>query len=169
MVRALFLSLLLLTAASLPSEAAKRTVHLFDKHYAFNFPTGYAFIKREDQEDGKRETVYFADKNRSIIISASEYDPEKVGTLLSREAFTASMLKDNSSAIKYVNDETPDGRLGSHLLGACDVSGCLYKMQSAIGQKIWLSVFVACDECSDADGSEAGRLADQLYRHLRAF
>jgi hypothetical protein len=169
MVRAFILSLFVLAAAGLPSEAAKRTVQLFTVPYAFDFSRDFKFIKREEQADGKRDTVYFSDRNRSIAISASVYDPANVGTLLSREAYVAKMEADNLSDIKYVNDETPDGRLGSHLLGACDPKHCFYKMQSVVGQKIWLSVVVACDDCSKTDVKEVGVLAENLYKRLRSF
>lgn len=168
-MRAFILSFLVLAAASLPSEAAKRTVHLFTVPYAFDFSRDYKFTKREEQADGKRDTVYFSDRNRTIVISASVYDPANVGKLMSREAYTAKMKADNFTDIKYVNDETPDGRLGSHLLGACDTKNCFYKMQSVVGQKIWLSVVVACDDCSNADVSEVAMLADSLYQKLRKF
>jgi hypothetical protein len=169
MMRAFILSLLVLAGASLPSEAAKRTVRLFTIPYAFDFSRDFKFIKREEQSDGKRDTVYFSDRNRTIVISASVYDPANVAELVSREAYTAKLKADNFTDIKYVNDETPDGRLGSHLLGACDGKNCFYKMQSVVGQKIWLSVVVACDDCSKADVDEVAMLADKLYQKLRTF
>ena len=169
MLRAFVLSLLVMAGASLPSEAAKRTVHLFTIPYAFDFSRDYKFIKREGQSDGKRDTVYFSYRNRTIVISASIYEPAKVGKLMSRETYTAKMKADNFTEIKYVNDETPDGRLGSHLLGACDAKNCFYKMQSVVGLKIWLSVVVACDDCSKADVDKVAMLADGLYQKLRAF
>ena len=169
MVRAFILSVLVFVAATLPSEAAKRTVHLFTNPYVFDFPREYKFIKRVDLKDGKRDTVLFANKNKSIAISASAYDPAKAGKLMSREAYTAKMNTNKSTEIKYINDETSDGLLGSHLLGACDAKNCFYEMQSVVGQKVWLSVAVMCDDCSKADISEVGVLADKLYQRLRTF
>jgi hypothetical protein len=169
MTRALILSFLVLAAASHPTEAAKRTVHLFSEPYVFDFSRDYKFIKREEQADGKRDTVYFSDRNRTIVISASVYDPAKVGKLMSREAYAAKMKSDKSTNIEYVNDETPDGRFGSHLVGACAAKDCFYKMQSVVGQKLWLSVIVACDYCSASDASEVANLAGNLYQKLRTF
>lgn len=169
MVRAIIVSLLVLAAASVPCEAAKRTVHLFTEPYVFDFSRDYKFIKRVDPEAGKRDTVVFANDNKSIAISASVYDPTSTGKLMSRDAYTAKMTADNASDIKYINDETSDGRLGSHLLGACTPKNCFYKMQSVVGQKIWLSVVVACEGCSKDDAGEIGALADKLYQQLRTF
>lgn len=169
MVRAFILSLLVLVAANLPCEAAKRIVHLFTQPYVFDFSRDYKFIKRLDQPDGKRNTVVFANQKKSIAISSSAYDPAKVGKLMSLEAFTAKMKADGSTDIKYINDETSDGRLGSHLLGGCDAKNCYYDMQSVVDQKIWLSIVVMCDDCSTADRSEVGALTEELYRQLRRF
>lgn len=169
MVRAIIVSLLVLVAATLPCEAAKRTVHLFKEPFVFNFARDYKFIKRIDPEAGKRDTVLFASGNKFIAVSASVYDPKSTGKLMSRDAFVAKMKADKATDIIYVNDETPDGRLGSHLLGSCTPKNCFYKMQSVVGQKIWLSVVVTCDDCSKADVSEVGALADKLYKQLRTF
>lgn len=169
MVRAIIVSLLVLVAATVPSEAAKRTVHLFKEPFVFNFARDYKFIERVDPDSGKRDAVLFASNNKSIAIMASVYDPANTSKLMSRDAFVAKMKADKATDIIYVNDETPDGRLGSHLLGACTPKNCLYRMQSVVGQKIWLSVVVTCDDCSKADVSEVGALADKLYKQLRTF
>jgi hypothetical protein len=93
------------------SEAAKRTVNLFTVPYAFDFSRDDKFFKRDREADGKRDTVYVSNRNRSIAISASVYDPENVSKLMSHEAYMAKMEADNLNEIKYLNDETSDGRL----------------------------------------------------------
>jgi hypothetical protein len=47
MVRAFILSLFVLAAADLPSEVAKRTVHLFTVPYAFDFSRDFKSYFRQ--------------------------------------------------------------------------------------------------------------------------
>lgn len=166
-LRTVLLALALLMCAAQPASAAKRTVHLLAGTYVFNFSRDFAFVKRMNPPGSKRDTLLFEKGNKSIVISASPYAAENAGKLMSREDYMAKMSSDKASAVKYVNDETPDGRLGSHLLGGCSDGNCFYKMQSVVDERIWLSVVVSCDKCSEDDAGAVAKLADTLYGQLK--
>ena len=166
-LRTVFLSLLVLVATALPSAAAKRTMHLLAETYALDFSRSYVFVKRMNPPGSKRDTVIFQDDNKTIAVSASLYVAENTGKLMTRDAYMAKMKAEKATDVKYVNDETADGRLGSHLLGGCSDTNCFYKMQTVVGERIWLSVVLTCDKCSPADSAKVGSLADDLYQQLK--
>lgn len=167
--RAAAISALCLFALTLPSEAAKRSVHLFGDTYAFNFARDYRFVERAGSPAEKREKVVFARGNLSIVISGSIYDPANTAPLISREAFMAKMATAGVANVKYVNEEVDEGRGGSVMLGSCQGAACLYKMSRALGQKIWLSVTISCEACTPRQSTETGQLADELYAQLKSF
>lgn len=160
---------LILVASTLPCAAAKRSVHLFSETYVFNFPRSFAFVKRINADDGKRQTVVFQSGKRSIAVSGSIYDAANTAALIDEDSFMARMKSSGAAETKYVNEERDQGRAGSVMLGACEGSACHYKMSAAIGQKIWLTLQVSCEQCSGKDVKETGRLAETLYAQLRTF
>jgi len=162
-----FAACLVLVASSLPSEAGQRTVHLFGETFVFNFAREFAFTKRIDTEDGKRQTVTFTKDNRSIVVSASRYDAAKTEPLLARDEYLAKVSAENAREVKYINEETEAGRGGSHMYGFCKDSACLYRMGAAIGQKYWISILVICEACSERQIQDTGVLADTLYQQVK--
>lgn len=166
-LRTVAVSLAMLMCATLPSAAAKRTMHLLAQTYALDFSRDYVFVKRMNPPGSKRDTLLFQNGNKSIIVSASLYVAENAGRLMSREAYMAKMSSEKATAVKYVNEETADGRLGSHLLGGCGQGNCFYKMQSVVEQRLWFSVVVTCDKCSADDEKAVSKLADALYLQLK--
>ena len=160
---------LCLFGLTLPCEAARRTVHFFGEAYPFDFARDYVFVKREGRGEDKRQKVFFESGKRSIIVSAIVYDPANTAPIVSREAYMAGLTGAGIGNVKYVNEEIDAGRAGSVLLGSCKESSCLYKMSRAIGQKIWLSVSVGCNDCTKQEAAEAGQLADRLYGQLKSF
>ena len=166
-LRIFFVSMLVLVSSSLPSAAAKRTMHLLAETYALDFSRSYVFVKRMNPPGSKRDTVIFQDDNKTIAVSASLYVAENTGKLMTREAYMAKMAAEKATDVKYVNDESDDGRLGSHLLGGCTDKNCFYKMQTVVGERIWLSVVLTCDQCSADDTKKVGSLADELYEQLK--
>lgn len=168
-LRTLPLFLVMLMAFALPCEAAKRSVHLFGGTYVFNFPRDFRFVKRLNQPEENRETVFFESRNRSIVISGRTYDASNTSSLISREAYMATMEAAKATNVIYVNDETDGGRSGSVMLGSCEASACLVKMSKAIDQKIWLNVVVLCDKCSSRDIEMVNSLANSLYQQIRRF
>lgn len=166
-LRTVFLALLVLVANALPSAAAKRTMHLLAETYALDFARSYVFVKRMNPPGSRRDTVLFQDGNKTIAVSASLYVAENTGKLMSREAYMAKMKAEKAVDVKYVNDETADGRLGSHLLGGCSDTNCFYKMQTVVGERIWLSVVVTCDKCAATETKDVGKLAESLYQQLK--
>lgn len=166
-LRTLMLSLVVVLATAHPSVAAKRTMHLFTETYALDFSRSYVFVKRMNPPGSKRDTLLFQDDNKTIAVSASPYVAENTGKLMTREAYMAKMQAEKATDVKYVNDETPDGRLGSHLLGGCSDKNCFYKMQTVIDERIWLSIVLTCDQCSTADTKKVGKLVDDLYMQVK--
>lgn len=165
--RTVVLSVAMLICASLPSAAAKRTMHLLADTYALNFSRDYVFVKRMNPAGSKRDTLLFQDGNKSILVSASPYVAANAGKLMSQDDYMAKMKAEKASEVKYINEETADGRLGSHLLGGCTDGNCFYKMQSVVQEKNWLSVVVTCDKCSADDTAKVSDLAESLYAQLK--
>lgn len=166
-LRTLVLSLAILLCAALPGHAAKRTVHLLADTFAFDFSRDFVFVKRLNPEGAKRDTLLFENGNKAILVSASPYVPENTGKLMSRDAYLAKMAAENATDVTYINEETDDGRLGSHLLGGCSGGNCFYKMQSVVDQRVWLSLVVSCEKCSKVDMAAVSKLAGRLYEQLK--
>lgn len=169
MLKRAIVVILALVAFALPSEAARRSVHLFGETYVFDFTRDFAFTRRIDKDDGKRQTVTFTNGNRSIVVSASRYDAANTEALVGRDVYVARSAAEGGTGIKYLNEETDGGRAGSHLMGYCKDTACLYRMARAIGKKYWLSVLVVCDDCTGTQAQDSRDLADALYRQLKAF
>ncbi|MEI8178478.1 MAG: hypothetical protein WCG38_07505 [Aestuariivirga sp.] len=169
MLKKILLFALALLSVTLPCQAAKRSVHLFGETYVFNFARDYRFVKRLNQPEERRQTVFFENHNRSIIISARTYDAADTSPLISHDAYMAEMKAANATNVKYVNEETDSGRSGSVMLGSCDGTSCLVKMSKAIDLKFWLNVVVFCEKCSPEDTKTIDRLASDLYQQVRKF
>jgi hypothetical protein len=160
--------ILLLVAFTLPGEAAKRSVHLFGETFVFNFTPDFAFTRRINKDDGRRQTVTFTRGNLSIVVSGSRYDPENTEPLITRDFYLAKAAAEGGTDIIYLNEETDGGRAGSHMIGSCKDGSCIYRMARATGRH-WLSVLVICETCTPTQADESRNLADTLYRQLKSF
>lgn len=167
--RTVVLSVAMLLCAAAPGAAANRTMHLLADTYAFGFSRDYVFVKRMNPAGSKRDTLLFQDGNKAVLVSASLYVAENAGRIVSRDSYMAKMKAEKATEVTYVNEESKDGRLGSHLLGGCTDGNCFYKMQSVVQKRIWMSVVVTCDACSKADVKEVSALAKTLYAQLKKF
>lgn len=169
MLKRVVIVILALVAFTLPSHAAKRSVHLFGETYVFNFTRDFVFTRRVDMPDGSRQTVTFNNGNRSLVVSASRYDAARTEPLASRESFVAKAETGKATGITYVNEETDNGKGGSSLVGFCKQGSCMYRMSRALGQKYWVSVIVLCAACTPAQAEDSRTLADTLYQQLKTF
>lgn len=160
---------LALAVGTLPAAAADRTVHIFTGTYAFQFAPDYKFKERLTLDGGKRQVLSFTNGNRSIVISGSRYNADATEPLEAEAAYMAKRTADKATNVIYQNDETDNGRAGSHLVGYCVNQSCLYEASRAIGRKFWLNVEVACDGCSAENAKEVSDLAQALYRQLKQF